>query len=119
MNMDNYDTAAISNLSDAIPERLAKEAPNYLVEYGIRFDDAAMVFHFFPPMHRQDWDPEWKMNERLERAIAETFDTDLVSADYADEVRSFCVIVRGLGCAPDPFPLVELFFERIDSPAAS
>ncbi len=108
-----------SSLKEAVPDLLAKDTPGYLVEYGIRIDDGAMVFHFFPPKDRGDWDPGWRMDTRLERALPGCFDVSAVSAGYAEELRSFYVIVGGLGSAPDPWPSVERFFAAIDSALAA
>lgn len=103
------------SLMQALPDPLAKETQNYIVEYGLRLDDGALVFHFFPA-EGESWDPAYKMDQRLERAIRETFDTNRVSADYQEEVRSFCVIFGGAARAPDPLALAPMFFEWIDAP---
>lgn len=103
-----------------VPNPLAKDTKNYLVEYGVRIDDGAMVFHFFVPKDRNDWDPAYAMDKRLERAIPACFSVERVSADFAREMNSFNVIVGGLGASPDPWPLVEKFFQALDgSPAGA
>lgn len=115
----------VTGLRDAIPNRQAKQTPNYVVEYGSREDDGSMIFHFYPPgtdwseyppKSIGTWPPAFKMDHRLERAIAMTFDVKFVKATFTEEMASFCIIVRGLGRSPDPWPLVNRFFERIDGP---
>ncbi len=115
----NLQDVSASSLREAVPELLAKDTPNYLVEYGIRTDDAAMVFHFFSAKDVEGWPEELRMNERLEKAIPKCFDVSKVSAGYADELRSFYVIVGGLGSAPDPWPRVDSFFAAIDDALSS
>lgn len=104
-----------SSLLQSLPDPLAKETPHYLAEYGLRVDDGALVFHFFPP-RGDGWDPSYQMDKRLERAIAEVFDVQRVSADYAEEIKSFCVIFGGAARAPDPLALASLFFAQIEVP---
>lgn len=132
----------VSSIRRAIPDLLAKDSAQYIAEYGVRSDDQAMVFHFFPKkslmeLHKindeqararytvpqlekltetKDWDKSYGMDKRLERAIPKCFKVENVSADYADEMSSFCVIVGGLGASLDPWPLVNRFFAEIDAP---
>jgi hypothetical protein len=109
-----------SALTTHLPEPLARDTPNYLVEYGIRLDDLAMVFHFFPPKDREDWDPaRWNLARRLEVVLPKHFDTRMLTAGYAPEIRSFYVIVGGLGAVPDPWFLVERFFGALDAAPVS
>lgn len=106
-----------SSLREHIPELLARDTPLYLVEYGIRIDDGALVFHFFPPKEEADWPPNNRMNKRLEHALDSLVDVKTVAvADYIQELRSFCIILRGLGHSPDPWIFVERFFAKIDEP---
>lgn len=104
-----------SALLTHIPNVRAKDTPGYLVEYGSRVDDGAMVFHFFAPIRDDTWNEDYQMHRRLESAIAQHFDTTKVSANYEQDMDSFCIIVGGLGAAPDPWPLVERFFGTIDA----
>ena len=132
----------VSAIQLAVPDLRAKDHADYIAEYGVRTDDQAMVFHFFPkksllalsrmtdeqlkaryPADRlalmektKDWDNSFGMDKRLERAIPKCFKTENVSADYADEMSSFCIIVGGLGASADPWPLVNRFFSEIDAP---
>lgn len=114
----------VAGITDAIPERLAKQHQEYIAVYGIRADDQAMVFHFYPPgtdfaaqpQKIGTWGQEWRMDERLERAIPHAFKVEFVKAVYTAEMKSFCIIVRGLGHSPDPWFFVHRFFEKIDAP---
>ncbi len=103
-------------LKTHIPNLLAKDTKNYLVEYGVRIDDDAMVFHFFSAKDADDWDPDYRMNDRLEAAIRACFNTDKVVAEYIEDMQSFCIIVHDLGAAPDPWPMVARFFDSIEKP---
>lgn len=106
-------TPAVSGagLRQSIPNLLAMDTKNWLSQYGIREDDSAMVFHFFP---KTKWDPRYKMDKRLEAAIEKCFDTTRVRADFAEELDSFCVIVAGFGASLDPWPMVHRFLSSID-----
>lgn len=104
-----------NSLLPHIPNPLAMDTPNFLVEYGIRVDDQAMVFHFFSAKDRSTWDPEYRMDERLRRAIDANFDTRKITCGYALEMDSFYVIVGGLGAGPDPWPLVERFLSDVQA----
>jgi hypothetical protein len=124
MTTAEFDSAPVVP-QDAIPERLAKEHDNYLVMYGIRTDDAAFVFHFFPPLDRKEFEPRYGMAARLERAIPKCFDVrriqanevlETMRADKDDITPSYCIIVHGLGASPDPWPLVNRFFEELEPP---
>jgi hypothetical protein len=99
-----------------IPNPLAQDTKNFLVEYGVRLDDQAMVFHFFSPKDAVTWDPTYRMDARLKRAIDGSFDVSRVTAGFAPDVDSFYVIVGGLGASPDPWTLAERFLASIDAP---
>lgn len=119
--LDTLDDVAARGMQDAIPNRMAKQTKNYDVQYGVREDDKAMVFHFFPPGSDPPkkiaaWNEAYKMNERLERALPATFDVSSVTATYTEEMRSFCIIVGGLGRSMDPWHYVHRFFAKIDEP---
>lgn len=104
-----------SALSPHIPNPLAMDTPNFLVEYGIRADDQAVVFHFFSAKDKPTWDLSYKMDERLRRAIDTNFDTRKVTCGYAVEMDSFYVIVGGLGAGPDPWSLVARFLSDVQA----
>lgn len=107
-----------SALQSHIPNPLAKDTPNFLVEYGVRIEDHAMIFHFFSGKDQTEWNLEFHMDKRLEVAIDEHFDVSKVTAGYAQEMDSFYIIVGGLGGAPDPWPLVERFLSSLEEPLA-
>jgi hypothetical protein len=129
MNMENPLTEEersghVAGLMDVVPERMAKQTSHYDVEYGLRIDDKAMIFHFYapgtdwseyPPKNLGTWDPNYRMHDRLERAMPEVFEVSAIKAVYTEETKSFCIIVGGLGHAPDPFYYVHRFFEKIDA----
>lgn len=122
----NAETIQGANLQDIkansllphVPNPLARDTKDYLVEYGVRVDDKAMVFHFFSPKDQTTWDPAAKMDQRLKRAIDACFQVKDVTAGFAVELDSFYVIVGGLGAAPDPWGLVEKFFRVLDASPA-
>lgn len=105
-----------NSLLPHVPNPLAMEADGFLVEYGIRLDDQAMVFHFFSPKDAATWDPKYMMDARLKRAIDANFDTKRVTCGFAIEMDSFYVIVGGLGAGPDPWPLTERFLRDVAAP---
>jgi hypothetical protein len=105
-----------NSLLPHVPNPLALDTPNFLVEYGVRLDDQAMVFHFFSAKDRPTWDPTYHMEQRLKRAVDKNFDTQKVSCGYALEMDSFYVIVGGLGAGPDPLPLAERFLRDVEAP---
>lgn len=104
-----------ASLMPHIPNPLAMDTPNFLVEYGVRVDDQAVVFHFFSAKDRLTWDPAYRMDDRLRRAIDANFDVSKVTCGYASEMDSFYVIVGGLGAGPDPWPLVERFLSDVQA----
>lgn len=108
-------------LQDAIPQRLGDQNANYQVEYGVRSDDQALVFHFYPP--NTDWSTnppsfgKWSeaygMHDRLEAALPEVFDVKKLKATYTEELRSFCIIAYGIGLSPDPLYFARKLFQKI------
>ena len=105
-----------SALGPHIPNPLAMDTPNFLVEYGIRTDDQAMVFHFFSAKDKPSWDDSYRMDERLKRSIDRNFNIERVTCGFTAEMDSFYVIVGGLGMAPDPWTLVERFLSDVQAP---
>lgn len=103
----------LGSLKTAIPDVLAKETSAFIAHYGVRFDDQALVFHFFPPRNAE-WPAD--MSERLEKAIAEHFDVSRVTADYTTELNSFCVIYGGGGLLLSPLTSANLFLESVLGP---
>lgn len=105
----------LSAVSTAIPNPLARDHAEYLAEYGIRTDDDAIVIHLFPKGSR--WTPSFLVGDRLRRAVDGL--PHPARADYAPELDSFCVVVYGLGGAPDPWPAIDRFFQTFESESAS
>jgi hypothetical protein len=118
INEANLQDISADSLKTHVPHLLARDTKDYLVEYGIRLDDKAMVFHFFSPKDAAAWDPASKMDQRLKAAIDQCFQVKNVTAGFAPELDSFYVIVGGLGAALDPWPLVDRFFRVLDAPQA-
>ena len=111
----NLQDVSASSLATQVPNPLAKDTPNFLVEYGVRSDDHAMIFHFFSGKDQREWNPEFQMDKRLEAAMDAHLDTSVVSAGFTQEIDSFYVFAGGLGGAPDPLPLVEKFLSAIET----
>lgn len=116
------------SLEEAIPHRKAKDTAHFYVEYGVRRDDDAMVFHFYSSKEhalgvleggRVDgtlWPASYDITARLERGIVKNFAIDCVRATYSGELDSYCIIVQDLGKSLDPWLLVERFLSGIDDP---
>lgn len=116
-------------LDEAIPGRRARHHEQYTVEYGIRRDDGALMFHFYPPNTDWSeypppreklgtWSKSFGMHNRLEAAILKCFSRDDVKGSYSEDLRSFCIIVAGAGRSLDPWYLADRFFREIDQPTA-
>lgn len=114
----------IGGIEDSIPDRLAKDTAEWLCEHGIRTDDQAMVFHFYPKRQIPGvfdkegnpvagWSEDYHMDRRLDQAL-KMFDPEDLNCKFIETHNSFNVIVGGLGAALDPWPLVEKFFSRIE-----
>jgi hypothetical protein len=112
-----------TGLQDAIPNRMAVQTANYDVEYGVRSDDDALVFHFYPPGTDWStnppglgkWNDSYKMHDRLEAAIPQIFSVEHIKARYTEELQSFCIIAYDVGKSPDPYYFVRSFLQKIDS----
>jgi len=122
---ESADWSPATGLLDAIPGRLMKQTQNYHVEYGVRIDDNAMIFHFYPPdtdwtyyppTTPGSWAAAYAMNDRLERAMPKVFDVKFLKASFTELNQSFCIIAKGVGASPDPFYFAHRFFEEIDAP---
>jgi hypothetical protein len=102
-----------SSLALQIPDQRVEETPLYTVKHGIRTDDYAVVFQFFPP--QGGWNPAFKMDKRLELCIPKNFGNFPIHTSFATELDSFCVIVGRLGRAIEPTPLIDLFLSEIST----
>lgn len=107
----NLQDVPLSSIQVAVPEPLARTTGDYTVEYGIRSDDRAMVFHFFPA--GDDWVPD--AGNIMKKGIDAAFNVSKVSADFAAELNSFCIIVGELGASLDPWGVVQKFFDALDA----
>lgn len=105
-----------AGLRTAIPEPLAVETPNFMVTYGIRLDDNAMVFHFVSARNAETWDPNYQMDKRLERAIPKNFKTEHVTCGFEESLDSFFVIVGYIGASLDPWTLCHRFLNDVQAP---
>lgn len=103
-------------LKSSIPEPMAIDTPNFMVTYGIRLDDNAMVFHFVSAKNAETWDPDYHMDKRLERAIPKTFKVEHVTCGFEESLDSFFVIVGFLGLALDPWTLCRKFLKDVEAP---
>lgn len=105
-------TIAGDNIQIAVPEERTFECGLFNAEYGVRTDDSAMVFHFFPA--GEEWDHE-RLRTGLSEAIKTCFDPENVQAEYVPELESYCVLVGGMGLMPDPWTYAEIFLKRIET----
>lgn len=107
-----------SALREAIVVLRGRSSPLTDAEYGVRSDDGALVFHFYPPGWALQGPVEWKdwygFRDRLERAILAHFPPPQVEAGYVPELQSFWVIARR-SRAFDETALVESFFRELEA----
>lgn len=122
---ESWDTV-LGGLEDALPDRKVHDCEEWLCEYGVRTDDRAMVFQFFPKRLIPDlkdkegkgvagWSEGYGMPQRLERALKH-FDPKDLNAKFIELTNSFNVIIGGLGESLDPGPQVKRFFDEIEAP---
>lgn len=111
----NMSDIHLASLEAAIPDPLIDKTPHYQVIYGIRIEDNALVFHFFPPDGSNDWAPTFDPQKVLTPAISALMDPARAFGDYSKEVNSFCVIYRAGGLLPAPFIFARQFLDRADS----
>lgn len=103
-------------ISRDIPDSVVEQRERgYLVEYGVRVNDNAMVFHFFPIPDNLDAWKRLEMPKRLEAALPQCFELSRVTAGYEPEYDSFYVIAGGYGNVPDPRGLAHRFLSRVDA----
>lgn len=107
---DNDPAVVGSALSQALVEPEMTHRLWYSAEYGLRADDVAGVVHFFRP-DGGGWHP--KFPEILKAAIDARLDVSRVSADYVQDLDSFCVRV-GLSDAENPWDPLEEFLDELD-----
>lgn len=108
---------------DAVQEQLsdmrARNSPVCDAEWGVRLDDGALVFHFFPPGYARAGVTEWLdwsgFRDALERALLRSFPPNTLDAGYAEELSSFFVIVKPRPQSADLVQLIERFFVDLES----
>lgn len=98
-----------------VREFFAADRGKYIVEWGARITDGALVFHFFPSPVSDPWDPEYLMPERLKFGIEASFDTSRVTCGYVEEMNSFYVICGEYGMGIDQRPLAKRFLAAIEA----
>jgi hypothetical protein len=109
----------ISMLEAQFQNVLARSSQLCDAEWGTRADDGALVFHFFPPGYAAndaaDW-PSWtRFRDRIERAALQCFDLEHVFGDYAEELKSFSLIIKPPPRSPDLTSLIERFFSLLEA----
>jgi hypothetical protein len=112
---ENMSEIHLASLQAAIPDPLIDKTDHYQVIYGIRTEDRALVFHFFPPEGSTDWPSTFDPQKVLTPAITALMDSARVFGDYSKEVNSFCVIYRAGGLLPAPFIFARQFLDRAES----
>ncbi len=109
-----------SDLVEGLSDLQARNRPRYDVEWGIRVDDGALVFHFFPPGYAANSSANWPnwtdFRDRLENAALGTFDRDAVMGDFVAELKSFYLIIKPLPPSPDLNGLVEQMLAKLELP---
>jgi hypothetical protein len=101
-----------------VPNLQAESRERYVVEWGGRVTDGALVFHFFPPLNQQGALGKWgnsDMDKRLEKSIPEVFDTNRITAGFESDWDSFFIIAGGYASVLSPRMLVKKFLDAIDA----
>jgi hypothetical protein len=104
----------LSALKATIPEILGIVLKHTTVLYGIRTEDEALVFQFFPKDQEAGWSEAWDPDVCLTPVIESMMETTRVSADYVPELNSFCVIYGGGGLMPAPLAFASEFLRRVE-----
>lgn len=99
-------------VSEQLSDMRARSSRACDAEWGLRDEDFALVMHFFPPGYAADdttsW-PDWHaFRDALEAGITACFEH--FEAGYAEELRSFYLILRPRPQVPDLNGLIEKFF---------
>lgn len=103
----------LASLQASVPDPLIEKNKHYQAIYGIRTEDNALVFHFFPPGDDAQWAKTFDPEKVLTPAIEALLDPARVFGDYAKELNSFCVIYRAGGLLPAPFILARQLLDRV------
>jgi len=101
--LEDMDMRPLSGLETHIPDIQSFVHEKFLVAYGVRTDDDAMVFHFFAPPD-STWDESFQMVDRLNEVTGRYYPLDRykVKGGYTPELDSYYVIVPGAGAAISP-----------------
>jgi len=108
-------------IREDVPNREAGAYEKFVVDWGVRLTDRALVMHFYPPLNSEgkisdDWDASYEMDKRLDRAMPQVFDVSRITAGFEREFNSFFVIVGGGGQVLDVRLLVQRFLDAIQAP---
>ena len=101
--LDDMDLTPLTGLETHIPDIQSFVHDEFLVSYGVRTDDLAMVFHFFAPPGRS-WNDEFRMVDRLNDVTGDHYPLDRhkVKGGFTEELDSYFVIVPGAAEAITP-----------------
>lgn len=105
----------LGGLEVDIPNAQSHIAEKFLVTYGVRTDDDAMIFHFFAPVG-EDWDPAFGMTDRLNYVTPKFYPLDQykVKGGFTSEMDSYFVIVPGAGSTiTDPLQTAKKYLNAI------
>lgn len=106
-------------IEEALSDLRGRSSDHCDAEWGVRKDDNALVFHFFPPGYAAHNATEWRtwstFRDALERAILACFGRQGYRADYVPELSSFCLIVKPVPAVPDLTALIEQFFSLLEA----
>jgi hypothetical protein len=99
-------------VSEQLTDMRARSSRACDAEWGMRDEDFALVLHFFPPGYAADdattW-PNWHaFRDALETGIIACFEN--FEAGYAEELKSFYLILKPRPQVPDLNGLIERFF---------
>lgn len=107
----------LTSVVEQFQDVLARNSPLCDSEYGTRDSDSALVFHFFPPGYAADSSKDWpswtEFRDRLEASLMKYFPIESVDAGYAEELKSFFLIVSPRPSVPDLTALIERFFSDL------
>lgn len=102
-------------IEEDIPDEKTYEDDLFVVKYGVRTRDNAVVVKFYAPGSTEDepadWDDIMGFADILDGALAEVYPKSSFdwSGQYVPEAKSFSVVVPGAGLAIDPIAQVEYF----------
>lgn len=118
-----------TNLLESVMEGRSARTKFYYVEYGIRRDDNAAVFHFFVPSYTYRGLAEGTIKEHfnrdaMDKAISAAATTVFqsrgltVRGAYSELVDSYHIEVDSVGSMIDPTPLFAEFLATLDRVAS-